>query len=47
MDIDVDLDNDMIVISKESSSKLVFLQTSEPIYCAKILNLLSSGQIKS
>jgi len=43
LDIDVDLDTDMIVISKESSSKPVFLQTQEPLYCGKIINLLSNG----
>jgi hypothetical protein len=40
LDIDVDLDNSMIVISKTNSSTPIFIQTGEPLYSAKIIDLL-------
>ncbi|GAB6146787.1 DUF4236 domain-containing protein [Desulfocicer niacini] len=40
LDIDVDLDNSMIVVSKDGSSIPVFVQTNEPIYSAKMIDLL-------
>lgn len=40
LDIDVDSDNSMIVLSKEGSSIPVFIQTNEPIYSAKMIDLL-------
>ena len=40
LDIDVDLDNSMIVISKEGSSIPVFIETTEPIFSAKMIDLL-------
>ena len=41
LDIDVDLDNSMIVISKDSSSTPTFIKCEEPLYAAKIIDLLS------
>lgn len=41
LDIDVDLDNSMIVLSKRTTSTPTFLQTDEPLYSAKIIDLLT------
>lgn len=40
LDIDVDLDEGMIVISKETSTEPVLLQSHEPIYAGRIIDLL-------
>jgi hypothetical protein len=42
LDVDVDIDRQMIVISKSNSSTPVFIQTKDAIYTAKIIDLLTS-----
>lgn len=41
LDIDVDLDNSVMIISKSSTSQPVFIQTKEPLYCGRIIDLIS------
>jgi hypothetical protein len=42
LDVDVDLDKQMIIISKSNSSTPVFIQTENAIYTGKIIDLLTS-----
>ncbi|MBW2063333.1 MAG: DUF4236 domain-containing protein [Deltaproteobacteria bacterium] len=42
VDLDVDLDNKMIIISKGSSSIPTFIQSQEPLYAGKIIDLLTT-----
>lgn len=41
LDIDVDLDNSMLIISKDKSSTPTFIQAKEPLYSAKIIDILT------
>lgn len=41
LDVDVDLDKSLIVVSKGSSSRPVLIQTAEPLYCGRVIDLLS------
>ena len=41
LEVDVDLDNKLIVISKQSSSIPIFIETKESLYCGRIIDLLS------
>ncbi len=43
LDIDVDLDNSMIVFSRENSSLPVFIESYEPMYLGKMIDLLIQG----
>lgn len=41
LDVDVDLDNRMIILSKSTSSQPVLLQTKEPLYAGRMIDLLT------
>ena len=40
LDVDVDLDNKMIIISKGTSSTPTFIETARPLYTGKIIDIL-------
>lgn len=42
-DIDIDMDNAMIQISKSTSSKPIYLETERPAYIGRIIDLLSKN----
>ncbi len=42
-DVDYDIDLDLIVISKSTSSRPVFLRTESPIYTARVIDLLAQA----
>jgi hypothetical protein len=42
IDVDVNIDEKHILVSKNTSSRPFILETKEPFYCGKIIDLLSS-----